>query len=37
MGLYLCKTIVELHWWNIQAAFGKKLWWAKIIINIPHV
>lgn len=37
MGLYLCKTIVELHWWNIQAAFWKKLWWAKIIIKIPII
>jgi signal transduction histidine kinase len=37
MGLYLCKTIVELHWGNIQAAFGKRLWWAKIIIKIPHI
>lgn len=35
MGLYLCKTIVDMHWWNIQASFGKKLWWAKIIITIP--
>jgi signal transduction histidine kinase len=37
MGLYLCKTIVELHWGNIQAAFWKTLWWAKIIIKIPHI
>lgn len=37
MGLYLCKTIVELHWGNIQAAFWKKLWWAKIIIKIPII
>jgi len=35
MWLYLCKTIVELHWWNIQASFWKKLWWARIIITIP--
>lgn len=37
MGLYLCKTIVELHWGNIQAAFWKRLWWAKIIIKIPLI
>jgi K+-sensing histidine kinase KdpD len=37
MWLYLCKTIVELHWGNIQAAFWKKLWWAKIIIKIPII
>jgi signal transduction histidine kinase len=37
MGLYLCKTIIELHWWNIQAALWKKLWWAKIIIRIPII
>ncbi|MCP4523045.1 MAG: hypothetical protein GY828_02390 [Candidatus Gracilibacteria bacterium] len=35
MGLYLCKTIVELHGGKIQAAFGKKLGGAKIIISIP--
>ncbi len=37
MGLYLCRTIVELHNGNIQASFWKKLWWARIIINIPSV
>jgi K+-sensing histidine kinase KdpD len=37
MGLYLCKTIIELHWGNIQAAFWKRLWWAKIIIKIPII
>lgn len=37
MGLYLCKTIVELHKWTIQAAFGTVLWWAKIIIKIPII
>ena len=37
MGLYLCKTIVELHWGKIQAAFWKKLWWAKFIIKIPLI
>lgn len=36
MGLYLCKNIVEMHWWNIQADFWKKLWWARIIIKIPR-
>jgi len=36
MGLYLCRTIVELHSGNIQASFWKKLWWACIIINIPR-
>ncbi len=35
MWLYLCKKIVELHWWNIKAENSIKLWWAKFKISIP--
>jgi len=35
MWLYLCKKIVELHWWKIKAENSKKLWWAKFKILIP--
>lgn len=36
LGLYLCKSIVELHWWVIIANNSLKLWWAKITISIPE-
>ena len=32
MWLYLCKTIVELHNWTIEALISKKYWWAKFRI-----
>jgi len=35
MWLYLCKKIVELHWWNINVKNSKELWWAKFKISIP--
>lgn len=35
MWLYLCKRIVELHNWKINASISKKLWWAKFSISIP--
>lgn len=36
MWLYLCKKIVELHWWTIIAKNSKELWWAKFKIIIPR-
>lgn len=35
MWLYLCKKIVELHKWSIEASLSKDLWGAKFLINIP--
>lgn len=37
MWLYLCKIIVELHWWNIEAQKSIELWWAKFKILIPKI
>jgi len=34
MWLYLCKKIVELHWWTIKADKSKTLWWAKFTIKL---
>jgi len=34
MWLYLCKKIVELHWWNIKADKSQTLWWAKFTIKL---
>ncbi len=36
MWLYLCKKIVELHWWKISANKSKKLWWANFEILLPN-
>ncbi len=36
MWLYLCKKIVELHWWKIVAKKSITLWWAKFKILIPY-
>ncbi len=35
MWLYLCKKIVTMHYWTIEAENSKKLWWAKFTITIP--
>jgi signal transduction histidine kinase len=35
MWLYLCKKIIELHWWTIKAQSSNKLWGAKFKILIP--
>jgi signal transduction histidine kinase len=34
MWLFLCKKIVELHKWTIEASNSKKLWWAKFTIKL---
>lgn len=34
MWLYLCKKIVELHGWEIEASNSKNLWWACFSIKI---
>lgn len=34
MWLYLCKRIVNLHWWVIEASKSKDLWWACFTIII---
>ena len=34
MWLYLCKIIVELHNWFINASFSENLWWAKFQIKL---
>lgn len=35
MWLYLCKKIVDLHYWKISVSNSEKLWWAKFMILIP--
>jgi len=32
--LYLCKKIIELHWWSIKANKSQTLWWAKFTIKL---
>ena len=34
MWLYLCKRIVELHWWKISASNSEKLGWANFTIKL---
>lgn len=34
MWLYLCKKIIELHWWKINAQKSKILSWAKFKIEL---
>ena len=34
MWLFLCKRIVELHNWEINASVSKKIWWAKFTIRL---
>ncbi len=35
LGLYLCKKIIGMHNWEINAWVSEKLWWAKFTIKIP--
>lgn len=35
MWMYLCKKIVELHWWSIKAWDGQYLNWAHFQIIMP--
>ena len=35
MWLFLCKSIVELHEWTINAKKSTKYWWACFIISLP--
>lgn len=35
MWLYLCKKIIELHWWNIKANKSETLEWANFTIILP--
>jgi len=33
--LYLCKRIIDMHGWKIQARNTKELWWACFEIRLP--
>ena len=34
MWLYLCKKIMEYHWWSVSAKSSERFWWGCFIIEI---